>query len=548
LCVQRAARRPIQDGTRAMVTSTGAPIPTTPPAPAATTTIPLLLCIAVLVGSWPFVPALHWMVNWWLYSPEYSHGALLPPLVAFLIWRRRDRLRGLPFNGGWLGVVLIAAAAALYLIGELGSLYVVVHVAYWAMLCGIALSLMGWPAFRLILAPLAILLLAIPMPAFFIDSLSTTLQLWSSSIGVAFIRLCGISVFLQGNVIDLGPYKLEVAEACSGVRYLFPLLTLGAVIAYLYKGATWKRLAILLSTIPLTLITNSLRIGLIGVMVDRWGPSLAEGVLHDFQGWAMFMVTGAALIGELAILHRVGGNGGSWRDVFGEPPQRVPGAAVRPVVRRVPLPFVVGSVLVIALGIAGERVPQRTEVVPNRHAFVEFPDQIGSWAGRRSALEEQYLRVLHLDDYLLADYRHSADQPVNLYLAFYNSQRKGSSVHSPRVCLPGSGWELRDFGQHSVAGVSVASRPLVVNRAVVALGNERALVYYWFQERGRVMTNEFAVKWLMVWDALTRRRTDGALVRLTTNLPPGSDAAAADVRLGQFAAAIAPVLPQYIPD
>jgi exosortase D (VPLPA-CTERM-specific) len=530
-----------------MVTSNGSPIPATPLTPA-TATIPLLLGIAVLVGSWPFLPALHWMWGWWLYSPEYSHGALLPPLVAFLIWRRRDRLRRAPFTGSWLGVGVIAAAALLYAVGELASLYVVVHVAYWGMLCGIALSLMGWPAFRLIAAPLAILLLAIPMPAFFIDSLSATLQRWSSVLGVAFIRLFGVSVFLQGNVIDLGPYKLEVAEACSGVRYLFPLLTLGAVLAFLYKGATWKRIVIFLSTIPLTLITNSLRIGLIGVMVDRWGSGLAEGFVHDFQGWAMFMLTGAALIGELALLHRVGGHSGSWRDALAEPPQRLsppPAAAVNP---RMPLPFVVGSLLVIALGIAGQRVPQRSEVVPSRHVFAEFPDRLGPWSGRRSALDRQFVQVLHFDDYLLVDYFRPETAPVNLYLAYYNSQRKGASVHSPRVCLPGSGWEMREFGQRELAGIRIGSGPLVVNRAVVALGSERAVVYYWFQERGRVITNEFAVKWLMVWDAATRRRTDGALVRLTTILPPGSDATAADARLAELAATVAPLLPQYVPN
>jgi exosortase D (VPLPA-CTERM-specific) len=509
----------------------------------------LTLAIALLIGSWPYLPALSWMWDWWLYSPEYSHGLLLPPLVAFLIWRRRARLRASPFAGSWLGLAVVAAAAALYVVGELASLYFLVHVSYWLLLCGVLLSLLGRPAFRLVAAPLAILLLAIPMPAFFIDSLSAKLQFWSSSLGVAFIRLFGISVLLQGNVIDLGPYQLEVAEACSGVRYLFPLLTLGAVLAYLYKGATWKRVAVFLSAIPLTLITNSLRIGSIGVLVDRWGPGVAAGFVHDFQGWAMFMITGAALVGELALLHRIGGGGGSWRDALEDPGARAdapPAPATK--VSAVPRSFVAVAVAVVTFGILAERLPMRAEAAPARRQFAEFPDRLGDWIGRHGVLGDEYLRTLYLDDYLLADYARAGAPPVNIYSAFYSSQHKGSSVHSPRSCLPGSGWEIQEFERRTVPGLSVGQQPLVVNRAVIALGNQRALVYYWFQERGRVMTNEYTVKWLLVWDAVTRHRTDGALVRITTPLPSGSRVDDADRRLAAFASTITPIITQYVPD
>jgi len=508
----------------------------------------ILLAIALLIGSWPFLPALEWMWEWWIGSPEYSHGLLLPPLVAFLIWRRRTLLAENAFTGSWFGLILIGLAAAIYWVGELSALYFVVHFAYWIFLCGMALSLLGWPAFRLIAVPLAILLLAIPLPEFLIENLSSKLQLWSSVLGVAFIRLFGISVFLQGNVIDLGQYKLEVAEACSGVRYLFPLLTLGAVVAYLYRGALWKRVFVVLSTIPLTLITNSLRIGVIGVLVDRWGPGIAEGFVHDFQGWAMFMLTGAALVGELALLHPIGATTGSWRDALGD--HRAAPLAHTPAAReeRIPAAFIAAVMVAVTLGIAGERAPRHAELAPARQAFAEFPDQFGAWSGRRSSLDYQYVDALGLDDYLMADYSRPDSLPINLYVAFYNFQRKGSSVHSPRSCLPGGGWEIQEFGQRALAGVRIGTHPLVVNRAVVGLGGARALVYYWFQERGRVITNEFAVKWLLFWDAVTRRRTDGALVRLTTPVPAGSSIETADRRLAAFAAELAPVVPTYVPD
>src|SRR6201999_3169631 len=106
----------------------------------------------------------------------------------------------------------------------------------------------------------------------------------------------GISVLLEGNVIDLGSYQLEVAEARSGLRYLFPLMTLGFILAYLFRGPLWKRIAIFLATIPITVVMNSLRIGFIGITVDRWGRAMAEGALHDFEGWVVFMFSTATLI------------------------------------------------------------------------------------------------------------------------------------------------------------------------------------------------------------------------------------------------------------
>ena len=159
-----------------------------------------------------------------------------------------------------------------------------------------------------------------------------------------------------------------------------------------------------------------------------------------------------------------------------------------------------------------------------------------------------YLDALNLDDYLMADYTNPAGHSINMYIAYYDSQRKGEAVHSPRSCLPGGGWQMEDFGQRTLEGVRVAGQPLRVNRALITLGDQRELVYYWFQQRGRVITDEFAVKWYLFWDALTRHRTDGALVRLIAPLPPGSDRAVADRELSDMAARIAPILPRYVPN
>jgi exosortase D (VPLPA-CTERM-specific) len=501
-----------------------------------------------LLSLWPFWDGLSVMWDGWLGSPEYSHCLLLPPVAAFLIWQQKDRLERIPFAGSWPGVALVLLGGALLVLGQLGTVYTVVQYAYVITLYGLILSFLGWPAFRLVAVPLMILLFMIPLPQFVLYNLSVKLQLVSSEIGAYVMRLFGISVFLEGNVIDLGGYRLQVAEACSGLRYLFPLMTLGFLMGYFYKGAHWKRVVLFVSSIPITVVMNSIRVGIIGVTVEHWGIEMAEGFLHEFQGWVVFMICAGLMLAEIVLLNRIGHESGTWRQLFGvEFPEPTPRNAVLRR-RRVPPAFIAAAAVLAAFVMTAVVLPRPEESIPGRTSFSEFPMTLGAWTGRRDSLDGVYLDQLKLDDYLLMDYVNGGGDQINLYSSYYNSQRKGESVHSPRSCLPGGGWQLRDFDQRTLQGVQINGHALRVNRTLIELGNQRQLVYYWFQQRGRIVTNEFAVKWYLFWDAVTRHRTDGALVRIITSLPPGGGEASADRRLTEFAARIAPDLPRYIPN
>jgi len=510
---------------------------------------PIVFAVGIIALSfWLFWDGLEPMGLGWLVTPEYSYCILIPPIAAFLIWQQKDRLERMPFEGSWWGVGLVLLGGALLVLGQLATIYTIVQYAYLVTFYGFALAFTGTRPFRLVAVPLFILAFMIPLPSFVFFNLSAKLQLVSSVVGVWFMRLMGISVFLEGNVIDLGGYKLQVADACDGLRYLLPLMTLGFLVAYFYKGALWKRVALFLSSLPIAVIMNSWRIGTIGVMVEHWGISMAEGFLHEFQGWMVFMLSAAILIAEMMLLNRVGQETGTWRELFGiELPAATPAGVIsRP--RPLPLTFIVSAGILVAFVIVALTLPRPAEVFPDRVAFSEFPLHLGPWTGRSESMEGVYLDQLKLDDYLLADYSDGTANPVNLYLAYYNSQRKGDAVHSPRSCLPGGGWQFRDFGQVTLKGVTIDGHPLRVNRTLIELGTQRQLVYYWFQQRGRVITNEFVVKWYLFLDALTRHRTDGALVRLIIPIPPTSSEADADRRLVDLAGRVAPILTRYIPN
>lgn len=483
------------------------------------------------------------MVDRWDTSEEYGYGYMIPVITLFLIWQRKDKLERLPFTGSWLGVALLAAGVFITFVGQLSTLHTITQYGFVIAVMGAAYAVLGWAAFRIILVPLLLLFLMVPLPNFLFNNLSSQLQLISSEIGVAVIRLFGISVFLEGNVIDLGVYKLQVVEACSGLRYLFPLLALAIIASYFYQAAVWKRVLVILSSMPITVLMNSFRIGVIGVLVEFYGIEQAEGFLHDFEGWIVFMACVALLVVEIWLLSLFGKDRRPFREVFGmEFPAPTPaGAAVS--TRTVPVQGWAGLVLLGAAVAGALAVGGRVEEIPPRAGFESFPLTLQDWKGRDDRLDTIVLDELKLDDYVIADYRNGEGDVVNFYVAYYGSQRSGASAHSPRSCLPGGGWRIES---HTKVNIDPGGIP--VNRFVIRKGEYRQLVYYWFKQRDRIITNEFAVKWYLLWDALTRNRTDGALVRLTTLMQPGEDIERGDARLRAFAALAVPELEAYVPD
>lgn len=503
------------------------------------------LCAAAL----GFHAGLGKMVDVWVGKEEYSHAILVPLIVAFLVWQRRPLLQRMGFEGSWWGFAIVALGSALQVLGRLATLYVVQQYALLLVVYGIVLALAGWRVVKRLGMPLLLLLSMVPLPEFLLKNVSAELQLLSSQLGVWFLRVAGVSVLLEGNVIDLGSYKLEVAEACSGLRYLFPLMTLGLILAYFFQAATWKRAFVFLSSIPVTIVMNSLRVALIGVMVDRWGPAMAQGFLHDFEGWAVFMASIGMLLLEIRLLSMLTGDRRPWRQMLGLnlPPPAPPGA--RQLTTLPSAALIASAVLLAVFTLATLLLPERRPIVPARSALMEFPLQLEQWSGRRMPLEQVYLNQLQLDDYLVADFSAvNPPDPVNLYIAWYNSQAAGESAHSPRTCIPGGGWRITEFSQRAVDGVRIAGTSLRVNRALIEYGTQRQLVYYWFQQRGRAITSEYLLKWYLLRDSITRNRTDGALVRLTVPLRGGEQAQDGDRQLQQFVAALAPRLENFIPD
>src|SRR5665213_365014 len=505
----------------------------------------VLVGISVLICLVAFREALSELVHRWIVQEEYSHGFLIPVIVAWLLWTRRDAILASIGRPTWTGPALILLAAVMHIVGKLSALFILSQVAFVVALIGITLGLGGYSLLKVVFVPLIFLLFAIPLPYFIDTVLSFRLQLISSELGVFFIRLFQIPVFLEGNVIDLGVYKLQVVEACSGLRYLYPLMSLGFLVAYFFQAPLWQRALVFLSTIPITIVMNSFRIGVVGVLVNSWGPQDADGALHMFEGWIIFVACAGVLVTEMYLLARFG-SGRGLLEVFGSPKvvaSLPPGQSSQSLSRT---PLVSCILLMCAIGLAGYFVSARHEIVPERHLFAGFPTGLGEWHGKPSALDASTEQFLGLTDYVLSDYARKDGRAVNLYVAYYASQRNGLSPHSPSVCIPGNGWQITNLERTSFAS-SDAKVSLPLNRVVIARGQNKQIVYYWFDERGMKIANEYVSKLYLLRDAMFKNRTDGALVRLTTPVYPGEKEIDADIRLQEFMKMVVPSLDGYLP-
>jgi exosortase len=249
---------------------------------------------AVLVGV--LLSALYFRVlgrlvaEWW-HDPDTSHGFLVPPFAAYLAWTNRDRIRAAKIEPSWFGVAFISLGMAMLILGEYGAELFLSRVSLVVVLAGITLCFGGWQLLSVLRFSLLVLLLAIPLPAILYNQITFPLQILASKAASAILPLFQVPVLREGNVIVLPAMRLEVAEACSGIRSLISLFTLAIFYGYFLEKSVMRRTLLALSSIPIAIGANAIRIVGTGLCVQYWDPDKAMGFFHEFSGWVVFLVS-----------------------------------------------------------------------------------------------------------------------------------------------------------------------------------------------------------------------------------------------------------------
>ncbi|MCP4118777.1 MAG: VPLPA-CTERM-specific exosortase XrtD [Desulfobacteraceae bacterium] len=507
-------------------------------------TAPFMLLIStyLLLFVLLYEPVIPRLLRWWG-RDDYSYCYLIPFIVVYLIWEKRTFLFEISSEPEWKGIYPFLLGVGCYWLGELGGEFYIMYISSWLILMGLCLFHMGWKKVKIVFFPLCFILTMFPLPNFFNFRITLALKLISTKIGVLMMRAYGMSAFQDGNVIDLGFTKLQVVDACSGLRYLFPLIVLGILVAYFFRSRWWKKIVIVLSTIPITILTNSLRIAFTGVLSERFGSKAVEGFFHDFEGLVIFMFALGCLVFEMIVLAKLFPEAKIVKKEETPVPQEGEIMVQSSLLKQ---PQFVVSVVLLGLTFTLSQGVEFREAIPMNKSFNSYPMEVGKWRGTPQIMEQKFINALDFSDYIMADYRDGNGSPINFYVAYYESQRKGESIHSPATCLRGGGWEFKNAGK-SLVPLDGDGNMLPVNRAVIQKGSYRQISYYWFPTRGRNLTNAFELKWFTFWDALTRQRTDGALARVIMPVDPGEEVATAEKRLQSFIREMEPVLSDYLP-
>lgn len=505
----------------------------------------------LLVGSIPiFWIGFVSLVQAWS-TPEYSHGPLIPIISLYLFLREMRRLpppEPVVRDRG-IGLVMLAFGLLVAIAGNLTRIPDIVTYGFIIWVGGVVFTIFGWERGKLHQLGVVHLIFMLPLPQFIYLELTIVLQTISSQIGVAFVSMMGVPVFLDGNVIDLGVYKLQVAEACSGLRYLFPILSFSYLFAILYNGPIWHKVVLLLAAAPLTVLMNSFRIGVIGVLVNSYGIEHAEGFLHYFEGWVIFGACIAILFLMAIALQRLTPDPKPLSEAIDLDTQGFGAIAARITGIRASRGLAAAALLTLGVSMAWALQQDKAPTPVDRDPFSLYPRQLGDWSGSFSMLEPEIEQVLGATDYLAASFHNpAATAPVELFMAFYEKQTEGSGIHSPEVCLPAGGWEIFSFDTVPVDMQGTGYGTFSVNRAVIQQGLSEQLVYYWFEQRGKRMTNDFKAKMSVVHDSLTIDRTDGAIVRYITPILQNEPEGAADARIQQLMRESLPKLPRFVPE
>ncbi|MCC7175857.1 MAG: exosortase [Bryobacterales bacterium] len=257
----------------------------------------LLLAVA-------YAPVLRRLIAQWTYDEDMGHGFFVPAVAAYIVWQRRRELLAAPPAPCWWGLLVVACGALQLTVATLGAELFLARTAFVISLAGVVLTLGGWRTLRITAFPLFLLFFMVPIPAILYNQITFPLQLLASQVAAFSLSMLGIPVLREGNILELASQRLNVVEACSGIRSLLSLSFLSLVYAYFFDKRVWMRAVLLAATLPIAIIANAARVTLTGV-VSEYDPELAHGIFHYASGWVIFMVALAILVAFHQLLNRV---------------------------------------------------------------------------------------------------------------------------------------------------------------------------------------------------------------------------------------------------
>ena len=471
-------------------------------------------------------------------SPTNGYCFFVPFIFFYLCWEKRKKFDFLTFSPSYFGIFLLFLSLLFSLMGRLASIKTFLYFGLYLSFLALAFTLYGKRC-KYLFFPYLILIFSIPFPPFINRLLTFKLQLITSVVATQFIRFSGMSVFREGNILDIGITQLQVAEACSGLRYFMPMLLIALLISYYGLRSWWSYLIMLFSVLPISVLVNALRIFTIALFYNYNLKILTEEPYHSILGWIFFLSSGIFFILLILILKRI-------ESIFLTTSKS---KSLPEVSFKVSKPYFLIFLFCLITFIEGLilwKLPGIIKVPPKKD-LLYFPLQFNKWQGKQLELSPEILKALWADDYFYGFYtREGSKTIIYLLIAYYNYQTTGHTAHTPQSCLLGGGWTIL-HSENRFLPLS-ANSGIKVKYLWLKKGEDKLLAAYFFFERGRVIISPWKHKFYLLWDALTRRRTDGALIRVEMLIPSELPFEKGEKELNNFIKSVWLELKNFIPE
>lgn len=493
--------------------------------------------LLVLVGVILYHPTFAWLFKIWWSDREYSHGFIIPLVTLFLVWKKYPFLKNLTPKPAWMAGLLVIVTSGIFLLfGRAGGFTLAEAISLILLFPGIILFVWGWDHLKALALPIAYLQFMVPWTEEFISRIHWPFQLLSANLGVWLLKVFGFSVYQEDKYIQLPMAMLEVAQECSGVKFLTSVIALGIPLVYITQRSWWRGIGVVLSGVVITILANGVRVFLAGVMVNRYGPAMLHGPSHIFQGWFVAQVGFIALFlinwAVLKIPSRPGPKlYERWKGTY-------PDTSVVSVQSHCHRQVLVLSLFLIGMGgylhLFGHPIP----VQPKRTLF-ELPTEMGQWKGSNSAWlnGERYFPKADME--VVRTYRNNEGREVHLYIGYFETQRQGKSLVSHRMNA------IRENAQEVPSNLGKDGPPFL-NRSFPNIDKKKYAAIFWYRFPSMNMTGRYKVKIKTIVDAVIHRKNNGAIILMAVPIQYEGDKNIAEKDLLAFALAMTPELREYL--
>lgn len=448
--------------------------------------LPVLLA-SLLYVLWPVLRI--WWGDWNKDDSYYSHGPLVPFIAAFMVWSSRRTLAVTKYSPSWWGVALVACAVPVHVLSILLGVKAIFPFSFYLIMIGLILMLWGRSVLKAVLAPLAFLITMIPFAEWSLDAMTAKAQLLSAAVAELFLRISGYDVIRYGNQINCNdlPHPLLVGSPCSGLRLLISLITFSWFFTYVIDGPRWKKVVLMVLSVPLAVFINSLRITMIGYAGFWTGSGEAMTTFHDYSGYIGLVICFVILFGIARLM--------KMRQFISERPPA--NEAVRPTPAgrsrsKIALVLVVAGMLVVA-GICATLVKPLYDLPKGKIPRSDIPVAFGTWASKEVPIAADVKEILNLGDLMSRVYVDHGDSG-RMVEVFLDASLDVTSFHDPHLCLPGGGNMIGNEREVSIKFTK--PRPITVRAISLESSSdyEKTLIIWWYMlgDRSFAWTQELA--------------------------------------------------------